>query len=47
MGEGHGVRDLATFVFSGVPDDLTYCSTRPPVPPIIRESTNGNIQVKQ
>jgi hypothetical protein len=47
MGEGDGVRDLATFVFFGVPDELAYCNTRPPVPPIMRESSNGNIQVKQ
>lgn len=47
MGEGHDVRDLATFVFLAVPDELAYCISRPPVPPIIRENRNGNIQVKQ
>jgi hypothetical protein len=46
MGEGHGVRDLATFVFVGFPDDLAYCNTRPPFPPIMRENRNGNIQVQ-
>jgi hypothetical protein len=47
MGEGHGVRDLATFLFPFVQDELAYCNTRPPVPPILLESRNGNIQVKQ
>jgi hypothetical protein len=47
MGEGRGVRDLATFLFFGVPNELAYCNTRPLVPPIIRESRNGNIQVEQ
>jgi hypothetical protein len=47
MGEGHGVRDLATFVFPFFQDELAYCNTRPPVPPIMRESRNGNIQVTQ
>jgi len=47
MGEGQGVTDLASLVFfpPAPGDQLTHCITRPAFP-ILRESTNGNIQVE-
>jgi hypothetical protein len=46
-GEGHGATDLASLVFFGAAPggDLAHCNTQPPFP-IMRESTNGTIQVK-
>jgi hypothetical protein len=47
VGEDDGATDLASLVFftSASDGDLAFCNTRPAVP-LLRQSTNGGIQVR-
>jgi hypothetical protein len=45
VGEDESATDLASLVFFGSDGDLAFCNTRPAVP-LLRQSTNGGIQVR-